>query len=183
MYPFVYTKCSKCGNETGRNITTLSESAAAALNGLSDGTETPEHPELQCRYPQCRPTTTSSYRYHVRNAQVGADEAAAVAVRINPQTGKEEIRYCFFAPGDPLPERYAAQGFQKQQFHSLSSLRAFCSARGLRNDIEYDNKHEGTHEEGMRAREEWERTRDAKYQQERREVERAMNDERRSQRR
>lgn len=86
-------------------------------------------------------------------AQVGAGEAAAVAV--HPKTG--EVVYCFANPGDPLPKRYAKAGFEKQQFHSLHALRSFCKSRGLVNDIEYDNPHEGYGEEVQRKREEAER--------------------------
>lgn len=102
-------------------------------------------------------------RGRIRNAQVGASEAAAVA--INDATG--EVVYCFANPGDPIPERYAAAGFRKEQFHSLSSLRRFCDERGLVNDVEYDNKHDGYGEEMQRQAEAVEREHGSAYRRER----------------
>lgn len=112
------------------------------------------------------------------NAQVSASEAAAVAV--HPKTG--EVVYCFLNPSDPLPERYAAEGFEKQQFQSLSSLRQFCNQRGLVNDIEYDNPHDGYHEEQLRERERIESQRGESYRRERDLAQRAVNAERGRQR-
>lgn len=190
-YPYIYICCRACGVTYGKDQTLIDPAAAELLIAAASAAtltsapaiflepEVSELPDLRCTSPTCRQPVRASYRYRFRNAQVGASEAAAVAV--HPGTG--EVVYCFANPTDPLPERYARAGFEKQQFHSLSSLRAFCNARGLVNDIEYDNPHDGMTEESMRTREEWERGKASKYQRERALAAQAAENERRGKRR
>jgi hypothetical protein len=150
-YPVQYVHCTDCGRDWGYSVERWKD----------------DSPLCACK--EVKPEPSGRYR-RSRNAQVGADEAAAVAV--NEKTG--EVVYCFANPSDPLPERYAAAGFKKEQFHSLASLRSFCKQRGLVNDIEYDNPHDGYTEEQQRAEAERERNRDSKYQRAREEAAREM---------
>ena len=148
-------------------------------------TERTDTSESLCPYPQCPSQPAAAdllwrgnrAMYNpsnvLHNAQVGADEAAAVAV--HPETG--EVVYCFTDPRNPMPSRYAEQGFVKQQFHSGRQLEAWCKARGLVNDMSYGNKHDGAFEESQKKKSVLEaerRERQAEYQRAREEVKKSM---------
>jgi hypothetical protein len=104
-----------------------------------------------------------------RNQQIDPREAAAVA--IHPKTG--EVVYCFDTPTRDMPAQYRNEGFQKVQFHTARALEQFCRERGLVNDAEYGNKHDGYHEEMQRVQAE-RRTQLTPYEKARREVMREM---------
>lgn len=122
--------------------------------------------------PQVGPCECHKRQRRFFNAQVAANEAAAVAV--HPVTG--ETVYCFTDPNGDMPEQYRREGFVKQQFHSARELEKFCRERGLVNDIEYGNKHDGAFEYSQKVKAEREEERREKMAEYQRARERAMRE-------
>lgn len=109
---------------------------------------------------------------NVRNAQVGENEATAVA--IHPVTG--EPVFCFNEdPTAPMPEVYAKEGFEKVQFHHYRDLDKWCKENGFVNDgIEGYHKDDGYFEEDYSKRQKVEKERVERYLEEREKARKAM---------
>lgn len=124
------------------------------------------HKECE-EYPGC-----GRENRRVRSAQVGENEATSVA--IHPVT--KEVIYCFNEdPTAPMPEAYAKEGFEKQQFHHYRDLKKFCDDNGLVNDmVEGYHKDDGYFEENLANRKKAEKEKVERYMEERDKVRKAM---------